>query len=31
MWAVNVVLGADDSNLAVTGGSATVIRPYLGR
>ncbi len=31
VWALNVVLGADDNNLAVTGGSGTVIRPYIGR
>jgi hypothetical protein len=31
VWALQVVVGADDNNLAVRGGSATVIRPYIGR
>ena len=29
LWVLQVVVGADDDNLAVRGGSATVIRPYL--
>ena len=29
VWALQIILGDDDNNLAVQGGSATVIRPYL--